>query len=184
LSWCIRQAEDGADGWGVAVDIGTGTGCIALSLAVEGCFDRVIATDVSEDALELARENVLVVEPETPVELLCGSILEPVGDISASVIVSNPPYVTDSEFQMLDSGVANFEPRSALVSGADGMDHIKMLLEGAPSRLVPGGLIAIEVDSTRAYMARDLAVQLGWPDARVEADLFGRPRFLLATKET
>ena len=85
---------------------------------------------------------------------------------------------------MLDSSVASFEPRNALVSDADGMTHTRGLLETAGESMVVGGLIAIEVDSTRAEKVRDLACRLGWKNARIEADLFDRPRFLLANKET
>jgi release factor glutamine methyltransferase len=183
LEWCRFHSSAEADEWGVAVDVGTGSGCIALSLAMEGNFERVLATDNSEAALELATENVELVSAETPVEVRLGALLDPLGEAEVEVIVSNPPYVTISEYDMLDSSVTSFEPRNALVSGEDGMDHTRELLVSAVDRLVPGGLIAIEVDSTRAEMACDLACRLGWPNARVEADLFGRPRFLLATKE-
>lgn len=184
LEWCRLHSSAEADGWGVAVDVGTGSGCIALSLAMEGNFERVLATDNSEAALELAAENVELVSAETPVEIRLGALLDPLGETDVDVIVSNPPYVTISEYDMLESSVTSFEPRNALVSGEDGMDHTRELLVRAVDHLVPGGLIAIEVDSTRAEMAHDLARRLGWPNARVEADLFGRPRFLLATKET
>ena len=184
LERCSRVTSGRVGSWGVAVDVGTGTGCIALSLAVEGNFRRVLATDNSKAALDLAAENIELVAAETPVEALRGSLLDPIGETVADVIVSNPPYVTTSEYDMLESGVSSFEPRNALVSGEDGLSHTRELLESALDRLVPGGLIAIEVDSTRAEMAQDLACRLGWPNARVEADLFGRPRFLLATKET
>jgi release factor glutamine methyltransferase len=184
LEWGKSRTCPQADNWGVAVDVGTGTGCIALSLAVEGNFERIIATDISDSALQLAAENVGEVAPETPVELRRGYLLDPLGEQIVDVIVSNPPYVTTSEYTGLDTGVSDFEPWEALVSGADGMGHTRELLEGAASRLAPGGLLAIEVDSTRADVVIDLARQMGWPNARVEADLFGRPRFLHATKET
>ena len=184
LAWGNRRTSAEAARWGVAVDVGTGTGCIALCLAVEGNFERVVATDNSIQALELAGENVSSIAPETPVELRSGSLLEPLGGLVADVIVSNPPYVTAAEHAGLDAGVRDFEPRDALVSGLDGMNHTRALLEGARSRLVSGGLVAIEVDSNRAGAVLELADQLGWSNARVEADLFGRPRFFLATKET
>ena len=110
-------------------------------------------------------------------------LLEPVEDLTADVLASNPPYVTEAEYAALDPGVREFEPRRALVSGNAGMEHTRVLLEAAMGRLVPGGLLAIEVDSTRAEVVLDLAREIGWADARVEEDLFGRPRYLLATKE-
>jgi release factor glutamine methyltransferase len=100
------------------------------------------------------------------------------------VIVSNPPYVTPAEFNLLDYGVRGFEPRDALVSGKDGLDHITSLVRGARGLLQSGGLLAIEIDCTRADQARDLACEAGWSNAYVEDDLFERPRYLLATKES
>ena len=102
-------------------------------------------------------------------ELRAGSLLEPLGDLVVDAIVSNPPYVTRSEWAMLDSGVTDFEPQDALVSGTDGMDHTRSLLEAAGTRLSPGGLIAIEVDSTRADTAVDLARRLGLVDGGEES---------------
>ena len=88
-----------------------------------------------------------------------------------------------AEYESLEPNVTMFEPREALVSEMDGMAHTYSLLETAADSLASGGLIAIEVDSTRAAKVLDLACQLGWQNARIEADLFSRPRFLLANKE-
>jgi len=183
LEWGRSRERGLSTGWGLAVDVGTGSGAIALSLAVEGEFDRIIATDSSKEALDVAVDNMKSLAPGTPVEFVHGNLLDPIGDSVADVIVSNPPYVTTAEYAGLDSGVKNFEPRDALVSGVDGLSHTRALLDGAKSRLVPGGLVAIEVDSTRAGAVLDLADQLGWQNAHVEADLFGRSRFFFATKE-
>ncbi len=184
LEWCESREWAAPGNWGLAVDVGTGTGCIALSLAVEGRFARVVAIEKSQAALDLAAENVSAVAPKTPVELRNGSLLDSVDETSVSVIVSNPPYVTVSEYYRLEQSVTNFEPREALVSDDDGIEHTRTLLETAACRMITGGLLAIEVDSTRAGMVHNLARKLGWPNTRIEADLFGRPRFLLATKET
>jgi release factor glutamine methyltransferase len=183
LEWCQHRFSSERANWGAAVDVGTGSGCIALSLAVEGNFERIIATDVSKSALELAAENLENVAPEVLVELRHGSLLETVDDIAANVLVSNPPYVTTAEYAMLDRSVKDFEPQNALVSGDDGLIHTREILKHATELLVSGGLIAIEVDCTRAEATRNIALQLGWSDVRIEADLFDRPRYLLATKE-
>jgi release factor glutamine methyltransferase len=184
LEWCRSRERGSESGWGIAVDVCTGSGNIALSLAVEGEFDRVIATDSSADALDVAADNHRSLTPRTPVEFVHGNLLDSIGDTVADVIVSNPPYVSTAEYAGLDVSVRNFEPHTALVSGVDGMDHTTVLLQEAKGRLLPGGLIAIEVDSTRAGAVLDLAAQVGWQNARVEADLFGRSRFFLANKET
>lgn len=179
LRWCRAR-----DRWGVAADIGTGSGCIALSLAVEGAFTRVIATDLSAAALALARQNAEALAPATPVEFRLGDLLWPLGSAQVEVLVSNPPYVTADEWGKLDAGVRDHEPRLALVGGADGMAHIRALLRLARGRVREGGLVALEVDCRRAGEALAVARDLGWASARIERDLFGRERFLLATRET
>jgi release factor glutamine methyltransferase len=171
------------EGWGTAADVGTGSGCIALSLAVEGKFDRVIATDSSADALEVAAGNARLVAPDAPVELRQGPGLEPLRQEALDVVVSNPPYLTEGEHALLDPAVKNYEPIEALVSNGDGMRHTAQLIEQSRALLTDGGLLAVEIDSTRAEKTLNLARQAGWVSARIESDLFGRPRYLIATKE-
>jgi release factor glutamine methyltransferase len=182
LAWG-RATLGRQDGWGELLDVGTGSGCIALSLAVEGRFRRVVASDVSAAALAVARGNARRVAPPVPVEFRQGSLLAPVAGEAFDAIVANPPYVTAQEFGALDIGVRLFEPREALVSGEGGLEHIRRLLEEAPPHLRDHGLLALEVDSTRAHQALELAKRAGWRSARVEQDLFGRDRYLLASGE-
>lgn len=182
LQWAARRAAGGGS-WGRAADIGTGSGCIALSLAVEGRFEAIVATDVSRECLRVARENIAHVAPPVTVELLCGDLLEPLSGAALDVVISNPPYVAEGEFRGLDPSVRCFEPRHGLVSGTDGLAHTRRLLGEAGARLVPGGLLALEVDSQRARTALDLARAAGWREPRLEPDLFGRPRYLLAIRK-
>ena len=178
LRWAGTSAR-----WGLAVDVGTGSGCIALSLAQEGQFARVIASDLSPAALAVARRNAERVGAATPVEFREGDLLWPLGPEQADVIVSNPPYVSTAEWDGLDTGVRHHEPRVALVGGSDGLSHTAALLRSARANLHPGGLLGIEVDCRRAGQALALARRHGWSDARVERDLFGSERYLLATRE-
>ncbi len=168
---------------GVVADIGTGCGCIALSLAVEGRFERVIAVERSSDAAALALENVALVQPAVPVEVREGDLLAPLAGERYRAIVSNPPYLTEAEYATLDPSVRLFEPREALVSGADGLAATRALLAGARALLEPGGLVALELDERRADAVRALALRHGWSRVAVYDDLFGRPRFLLAGLE-
>ncbi len=105
---------------GVAVDIGTGSGAIALALATEGRFDRVIATDVSADALLVARHNLTHVQPATPVELRHGADFSPLPGVEARVIVSNPPYIAFDEAADLPASVRDWEPATALFAARAG----------------------------------------------------------------
>jgi release factor glutamine methyltransferase len=178
LAWG-RQRGPGAS----VADIGTGSGCVALSLAVEGRFGRILATDLSPDALDLARENARRVGAATPVECRQGDLLWALRLDRVDVLVSNPPYVTAAEWDRLAPDVREWEPRVALVSGADGLRHTESLLRAGASVITPGGLLALEIDSRRAAATLALALALGWTHARLEDDLFGRPRYLLATRE-
>jgi release factor glutamine methyltransferase len=167
---------------GVAADIGTGCGCIALALATEGHFDRVIAVERSPAAAALARENVARVRPRTPVEIREGDLLAPLGDVGKRyrLIVANPPYLTEPEYERLDPSVWQFEPREALVSGRDGLAATRALLAGAAALLEPEGMLALEIDERRTEAVRALAREYGWARIAIHDDLFGRPRYALA----
>lgn len=169
---------------GLVADIGTGCGCIALALAVEGQFDHVIAVERSAGAAALARENVARVRPKTPVEIREGNLLEPLVDKRrrCRAIVANPPYLSAADHADLDRSVADHEPREALVSGVDGLDATRALFAGAAALLERGGLLALEIDERRADAIRTLAREYHWA-VDVHDDLFGRPRYALAIKE-
>ena len=170
---------------GVAIDVGTGSGCIALALASEGRFDRVIATDVSADAIEVARMNAqsLASAMRAPIELRLGSLLAPVMGVRARVVVSNPPYIAAGEAGSLPALVRDWEPALALYSGGDGMAHIAGLVREAPAVLEPQGWLLMEVDARRAELAAALAAADGRYDrVEVRRDLTGRERFVHARR--
>jgi len=167
---------------GRVADIGTGSGCIALALAVEGQFARVVAVERSADAAALARENVKRLSPKTPVEIREGNLLAPLvaNGERFRAIVANPPYLSAADHADLDRSVADFEPRDALVSGADGLEVTRRLFAGAAALLEPDGLLAIEIDERRADAIRALGRDYGWK-VEIHTDLFGCPRYALAT---
>ncbi len=180
VDWALRLAGDQG---GIAVDIGTGSGAIALSLALEGKFDRVIATDVSSDALDVAGINLTRLTPRlrTAVELRHGSFLAPVLGCGARLLVSNPPYIAANEVHALPANVRGWEPPLALLSGEDGMDATATIIEGAHQVLAPGGWLVLETDSGRAMAGEALALAQGrYDEIVVHSDLTGRDRVLVA----
>jgi release factor glutamine methyltransferase len=177
LDWAAGRAPASV------LEIGTGSGCIALSLATEGRFARIVATDVSPDALEVARANIAAVAPALVPELRLGSLFAPVAGDRFDVIVSNPPYIAEPEYAGLDAGVRDVEPRVALLGGPDGLWHTRAILAAAGGYLAPGGLVALEVDSRRGDASADIARACGLRDVRVSRDVFDRPRYLLAGKD-
>jgi release factor glutamine methyltransferase len=170
---------------GCAIDVGTGSGAIALALASEGSFDRVVATDVSLDALSVARQNAarLAGALRATVEFRHGSLLAPVQDLRASVIVSNPPYIAYHEAADLPSSVRDWEPTLALLSGPDGMSATNAIIRGAAELLQKDGILALEVDTRRASLAAEsLAVDPRYREIAVRLDLAGRERFIIARR--
>jgi release factor glutamine methyltransferase len=166
-----------------ALDVGTGSGAIALALATEGPFARVVATDVSPDALAVARANRESAAPDAPVEFREGSLFAPVAGERFDVVVSNPPYVGDEERARLDVEVRDWEPAGALFAGVGGLDVLRPLVAGAPAHLNPGGLLAMEMGAAQADAVRALVRDTGaFTDPRVVRDLSGRDRIVMAEK--
>lgn len=181
----ILDRMKSVDRWGTAIDIGTGSGAIALSLASEGYFERVIATDASLDALAVARSNAERARTalRTRVEFRHGSLMAPVSDEKAQVIVSNPPYVAFAEAAALPASVRDWEPPLALLSGHDGMKATAGIVRDSARVLERGGLLALEVDERRASLVAELMMQHGcYENIGVRLDLAGRERFVIATR--
>ena len=165
---------------GRVADIGTGTGCLALSLASEGAFSQVIGIDAASEALALADENRRLVG--VSVDLVRGDLCAPLQRGAFDALVSNPPYLSPSEYAALDASVRSWEPWAALVSGSDGLEATTRLLRDAAEVLRPGGWLVLELDCGRARECARRAAALGWSDVVIERDLFGRDRYLLARR--
>jgi release factor glutamine methyltransferase len=179
----VLEAEQG--GRGTVADVGTGAGAIALALATEGQFDRVLATDVSRDALSVAEQNAAFLRDDlrAPVDFLHGSLLAPLGGMQLNVVVSNPPYIAFAELEELPASVRDWEPPLALVSGDQGLATTRAIIREAPAVLVPGGLLALEVDTRRASLVAEAVASDGsYREVSVRLDLTGRERFVLARR--
>jgi release factor glutamine methyltransferase len=181
----VLAATEGTSG-GVAIDVGTGSGAIALALAMEGSFTRVYGTDISLDALAVARRNARTAASSlrAPVDLVHGSLLAPVLDVRARAVVSNPPYIAMGEAASLPASVRDWEPAVALFSGFDGMAATARLVREAAEVLEPAGVLAVEVDVRRASLVAELVSrERRFAEVRVELDLTGRERFVLARRQ-
>jgi release factor glutamine methyltransferase len=171
---------------GVVADVGTGSGAIALALAAEGGYDRIIATDASAGALAVARSNLDALPPNrrAVIEFRSGDLLAPLQGERLGAVVSNPPYISRAEEGALPASVRDWEPPLALFSEDNGMAAIRAIVREAPSFLAPGGVLVLEVDSRRASLARACAATDGrWRDVEIRLDLTGRERFLVAQRK-
>ena len=179
-----RSTEAGGDREVVVVDLGTGSGAIALSVAVECPQARVFATDVSADALAVASANLAGVgRAATRVSLHEGDWFEAVPGAmrgSVDVVVSNPPYIGTGE--ELPPVVADWEPSVALWSGPAGHEAVEQVIGGAAGWLRPGGALVMEVASHRAQQTAQMTAKAGFAGVRVEQDLAGLDRVVIGRR--
>lgn len=165
------------------LDLGTGSGALALAFAKRYPEASVDAVDFSAQALSLAKENAVTQKLAERVTFHNGSWLCPLGlsEQRYDLIVSNPPYLTEEEMTTAEPEVVNHEPQCALVSGADGLDDLRLILKDVVAFLKPGGLLALEMGIAQAEALNTLAETAGLQGECIE-DLSGRPRFYFARK--
>jgi release factor glutamine methyltransferase len=165
-----------------ALDVCTGSGCIAISIAAERPGVSVWAADVSADALAVARANADALGVSSRVTFFEGALLEPVpADARFDVIVSNPPYIPTAELGGLDAEVRR-EPHLALDGGADGLAVIRPLVAAAAPRLNPGGWLALEIAEDQGARVKAVLEGAGLSDVRIEKDLARHERLVLGRR--
>jgi release factor glutamine methyltransferase len=157
-----------------ALDLGTGSGAVALALASERPQCHVTATDCSAPALEVAADNALRLGLRN-IGFARGNWLDAVPRQAFDVILSNPPYIADAEWPETDRELS-FEPRGALAAGADGLDAIRRIVGAAPSHLVPGGALLLEHGAAQSAAVRALLTAAGFTAVATTDDLAKRPR--------
>jgi release factor glutamine methyltransferase len=182
----LHVLRDERDRWPQprVLDLGTGSGAIALAIASEHPPAIVTGTDLSAPALEIARGNAASFRLHRQVRMLLGRWFDAVDSTERfEVVVSNPPYVADHERDLLPHDVREHEPASALFSGPTGLEALREIVDAAPQYLVPRGLLALEVADARASeVLRWLQGGIAWDEARLVEDLTGRPRAVLARR--
>ena len=165
---------------GRALDLCTGTGCVAVSLALAGKGARVVATDLSEEALALARENAAALGAS--IDLAAGDLFAAVPAAEPfDVVVSNPPYIPTGELATLQREVKR-EPRLALDGGPDGLAVLRRLAEGAPARLGRDGTLCVEMHESHAESLPAICRAAGFSRVEVRLDYAGLPRMVVARR--
>lgn len=163
----------------VVADVGTGSGAIAIALALEARVAGVIALDISADALNVALANAAALGVTERISFRRSDLLLGLLGDRVDVIVSNPPYIATGEWDRLDPSVKDYEPRMALDGGEDGLDPTRRLALEARGALEPGGLLALEIDERRSAQTVQLVRSAGFESVEAADDLTGRPRFVL-----
>lgn len=161
---------------GRALDLCTGSGCIAIAFALSRPTWSVTASDVSPQALELASDNAHRTGAIRNLRLLLGSLFNPVGAERFDLITANPPYIASAEIATLPANVREFEPHLALDGGADGLDFVREIAASALEHLTPGGLLALEIGADQGERARTLLLSAGYDRVELARDLGGRDR--------
>jgi release factor glutamine methyltransferase len=164
---------------GAALDLCTGSGVLGVTIALERPGARVVATDISRDALDVAQANATRLGAS--VGLRQGDLFEAVASMPFhfDVIVANPPYVPSAELSRLAREIQR-EPSLALDGGPDGLSIIRRIAAGAPDRLVPGGTLIVEIHESHAEEGPRLCLAAGMASAEAHRDLAGLPRYLVA----
>jgi release factor glutamine methyltransferase len=163
-----------AEGTPEIVDLGTGSGCVAITLALEHPAAKVLAVDASADAIEMARANAQALECDN-VDFVIGDWLAGIDGHRLAMIVANPPYIAASDFH-LTQGDLRFEPRGALTPGDDAMSSIRTIIAQAPAALSVGGWLIFEHGFDQAESVRALLAESGFVDMFTDRDLAGHER--------
>lgn len=168
------------------LDIGTGSGCIAVTLAKHLSEASIVATDISKQALEVARENAQRHEVEGRIELIPADIA-PWKRFAAEgrtfdLILSNPPYIPTGEFSKLQPEVRDFEPQRALDGGADGLDFYRSILQDAVKFLKPNASLLFEIGEDQGEKVRQMIAEVGLREIQIKKDLNRKDRLALGRR--
>lgn len=160
-------------------DIGTGSGILAVTLARELPRAQFVASDISNAALAVARDNAVFHAVEDRIEFRSGDLCTPLQNQAFDVIVSNPPYVSEAEFEQCDRTVKEFEPQQALVAGPTGLEVYQRLAPDAKDRLQPNGWLVLETSPMLAESLKQLLAQQGYRNVEIKPDHSGNPRVVM-----
>ena len=165
----------------VIYDFGTGSGCIAVTLAKRLAKAKVIASDISDEALRLAKANAEQHEVIKRVEFRQADSSALAAGEQVQLIVSNPPYIPTSEIEELEPEVRDYDPRLALDGGRDGLEFYRMLARLGQVALTPGGSLIAEFGDGQEHEIESIFRKATWPSVRFAEDLCGKPRIVIAS---
>jgi release factor glutamine methyltransferase len=160
----------------MALDVGTGSGCIAISLALARPEAVCVGFDVSEEALTLARENARALDAADRIAFASGDLAECMEPQCADLVVSNPPYVATADYERLPPHIRDHEPRTALDGGPSGLAIVETVIQDAAILLKPGGFLFLEIGAGQGRRVRDLLTGAGFTDVAVRPDFAGHDR--------
>ena len=165
------------------LDIGTGSGAIALALAKEISIAKIVATDISAVALAMAKKNALALKLENNIDFRQGDLFEPVEN-KFDIIVCNPPYIAQEEYEKLPAGVKNYEPEVALLAGKEGTEFYVKLIYQTPDYLKKNGWLLLEIGAKQEKPVRGLMEESGFYEIiEMRRDYAGLPRVMRARRK-
>ncbi len=166
-----------------ALDLGTGSGCLAIALAAKCPTAKIVASDISDDALKIARQNAATNQADNTIEFRWGDKFDALkASESFDLIISNPPYVPTMEIGTLQVEVREYDPRRALDGGADGLDFYRYLAANAAAHLNPGGKIMLEFGAGQTAALRKIFSDQNWTLLTIHKDYSGLDRILIAAR--
>jgi len=186
----VERAIDflrGRPGAHYVLDLCTGSGCIAAVIAKNVQDAEVVATDISDTALAVAAENMKRHQLDENVKLLCGDLFDPIiqglDKMRFDLIVCNPPYVSENEYEKLEPNVKTYEPKLALYAAADGLDIYQRILEKVDDFLKPDGALMMEIGYAQGPATRQMLETTGiFKDIHIEKDFADNDRIIIAKK--
>ena len=177
----LRGVQDAGTDGSVALDLGTGSGCLAIALAWHAPGGQIHAADISGDALALARENAGRHGVTSRIQFHEGDFFSAVPPrLRCELIVSNPPYIPSARIDTLEAEVRQYEPRTALDGGRDGLDFYRRISAQARAFLQPAGRVMLELDQEGAEATREMFLKDDWAIEALEQDYNRQPRILIA----
>ena len=163
-------------------ELGTGSGAISIALALAYPLSKVVATDIEQDALEIANKNFINSSKQSNLKFYCGNWWSPLENFKGKfdLVISNPPYIPRDTYEKLPKEVKNFEPKVALLGGEDGLDHLREIIQKAPLYLKNNGWLILENHFDQSEKVKQLLIKNKFASIEILKDLSGIGRFTIA----